>query len=185
MQKKIRNIVMQGDVSNIRLPQRLNEVGIAVEYTEDLSDDIDAYIIWDVNINQPKIVFNLLTYHKRTLFSLAHELGHLVLHWQWIPTFENEDIAIKKDNSVLSVYYRKEAGYTEEEREKEYQANHFAACFLIPEEVRKKFINQQIKAELNAETIISNMETTFYVSHSMAATRFSNLIVDLCEGENE
>lgn len=183
--EQIRDIVMQGDVSNIRLPQRLSEVGISVEYTEDLSDDIDAYVIWDVNINKPKIVFNLLTYHKRTLFSLAHELGHLVLHWQWIPTFKNEEISIKKDNAVLSVYYRKETGYTEEEREKEYQANHFAACFLIPEEVGKKFINQQIKAELNAETIISNMETTFYVSHSMAATRFSNLIVDLCEGENE
>ena len=182
--EQIRDIVMQGDVSNIRLPQRLNEVGISVEYTEDLSDEIDAYIIWDKTQNRPKIVFNLSTFHKRTLFSLAHELGHLVLHWKWIPTFKNEEISVDGNSNVLSVYYRKETGYTEEEREKEYQANYFAANFLIPEEIGKNFIRQQMGSGVHAEDIISNMETTFYVSHSMAATRFSNLLMSLSEVGN-
>lgn len=63
--------------------------------------------------------------HKR--FTIAHELGHLLLH-------DNEEISLKPE---LAVYYRKPIGGEILDYEKE--ANWFAANLLVPMFLLKKY----------------------------------------------
>lgn len=68
---------------------------------------------------------------SRTNFSIAHEIGHLILHMGY--SFKDKKI-IKKDgqNSIYQRY-----GNSKEE----YEANEFAGAFLMPEEEFKDRVN--------------------------------------------
>ena len=59
---------------------------------------------------------------NRRLFSLAHELGHLFLHLGY-----GSDVRWSQSGDYIESYARH--GYGEEE----FEANEFAAAFLMPE----------------------------------------------------
>ena len=64
------------------------------------------------------IVTNTSNRLAREIFTLAHEIGHIVLHMKSSDSFVDDAITI----SVRST------------DEKEQEANYFAACLLMPEE---------------------------------------------------
>lgn len=78
--------------------------------------DIDAYSLWTNNDRAYIVLGNKKKSAVRRNFDLAHELGHLLLHY-------------KIDMNSLS---------NEEHRQIEKEAHHFASCFLLPE---PSFIN--------------------------------------------
>lgn len=67
-----------------------------------------------------RIVLSPFQDEKRERFTIAHELGHLFLHMGYRT---NEELWEKQKNNV---YHRIGSS------EKEYQANEFAAAFLMP-----------------------------------------------------
>ena len=67
-----------------------------------------------------KIILSLFQDEKRERFTIAHELGHLFLHMGYKI---NEKLWERQDNNI---YHR--TGNSE----REYQANEFAAAFLMP-----------------------------------------------------
>ncbi len=67
-----------------------------------------------------KIILSLFQDEKRERFTIAHELGHLFLHMGYRI---NEKLWEGQDNNI---YHR--TGNSE----REYQANEFAAAFLMP-----------------------------------------------------
>jgi Zn-dependent peptidase ImmA (M78 family) len=95
----------------------------------------------------------------RTNFTIAHELGHLFLHMGYIID-KNKWEAI--DEYIDSARYR--LGYSEEE----YEANQFAASFLMPVDEYKKFVKQ---AAVNNKISIDTISSYFKVSHDAALTR--------------
>lgn len=104
-----------------------------------LESGLDAYSIWS-NENHPYIVLSKKTTAVRRTFSLAHELGHLLMHF---------DIDIlnldKEDYSTI-----------------ENEANLFALFFLMPEEeIIEDF--KGIKKYSNPDSYIS-LKSKYFVS---------------------
>lgn len=86
-------------------------------------NDIAGFIDFD----NKKIIVNQSDPANRQRFTIAHELGHYILHQEYV-----------KDRSKYKVLLRrpiKELGYAPEEQE----ANCFAANLLVPSEVLEKY----------------------------------------------
>lgn len=101
-----------GPISNVTLLAENH--GIVVTKVSMKGRDLDAFSLWDEVDGRPYIAFNTNVHSTfRNRFSVAHELGHLILHKN-VPAAEVED----RNNLKLI----------------ESQADHFASAFLTPSE---------------------------------------------------
>jgi Zn-dependent peptidase ImmA (M78 family)/DNA-binding XRE family transcriptional regulator len=108
--KIAREFLEIGNKSNLNLLFTLEKKGIFI-FEKAIGDKIDAYSLWS-NDDRPFIVLgNLKKSAARRNFDLAHELGHLLLHY-------------KVEFSSLD---------SKSHREYEQEANIFAGAFLLPE----------------------------------------------------
>ena len=93
---------------------------------------------------------------KRERFTIAHELGHLFLHMGYRT---NKELWARQENNI---YHRIGSS------EKEYQANEFAAAFLMPRKDYKNKLDEHIKGNMvNTEKIARY----FFVSIDAAVNR--------------
>ena len=101
---------------------------------------------------------------SREIFTLAHEIGHVILHLNNTNSFIDDIATINGRSSD----------------EKEQEANYFAACLLMPSEDVCKFIDLEIKDfsrnGLSAMDIARIM-SEFNVSFDMALNRLESLNV--------
>ncbi|MBZ1505947.1 ImmA/IrrE family metallo-endopeptidase [Leuconostoc mesenteroides] len=173
--EEVRRIVMAGNSDNQNLDVYLRSAGVQVKYT-DLSDtQIDGYLEWDIESLQPKIVIDAFEHPHRRVFSIAHELGHLVLHWKWVPTMDefNKNSLITKQSGVVDVAYRRTDGeYTEQEKARETEANHFAASFLIPEQDIIDYVDDEQRDGKTGSQIILDIGERYFVSQETAGIRY-------------
>lgn len=98
----------------------------------------------------------------REIFTLAHEIGHAVLHMEGNAPFIDNTATI--------------SGKSVDEREQE--ANYFAACLLMPAgDVAKFFDLEMENFEIHGLTAmdIARMMSEFHVSFDMALNRLENL----------
>ncbi len=117
----------------VDIPSQIDLLNGKLSYTDDIEFNADAKIIkksdssFEISLNSANSTI------ERDNFTLAHELGHLFLHMGYLIDTEKW----KSINDYTdSVYYR--YGYNEEE----YEANEFAANFLMP---RDEFLDVVIK----------------------------------------
>lgn len=99
---------------------------------------------------------------SREIFTLAHEIGHVILH------MENAESFID-DVSTIS-------GRTVDGKEQE--ANYFAACLLMPADAVERFLDLELeKFRKNGLTAmdIARIMLEFNVSFDMALNRLENL----------
>ncbi len=98
----------------------------------------------------------------REIFTLAHEIGHIVLHLEKTKTFVDDAMTI--------------AGRSMDEKEQE--ANYFASCLLMPEDEVDKFLDLEI-ADFGQKGLkamdIARIMSEFNVSFEMALNRLENL----------
>jgi len=99
---------------------------------------------------------------SREIFTLAHEIGHVILHMENTDSFIDDHVTI--------------SGRSIDEREQE--ANYFAACLLMPADAVEKFFDLELenfkKNGLSAMDIARIM-SEFHVSFDMALNRLENL----------
>lgn len=95
--------------------------------------------------------------NPRRRFTIAHELGHLFLHLDYL---KDEDSAEKTYRD--SVRYR--SGYSIEE----YEANEFAACLLMPEDQFRHVVGRMLT---NGSCDLDRLAQHFDVSRDAARTR--------------
>ena len=114
-----------------------------------------------------KIIFsNSSVRLSREIFTIAHEIGHLILHVQ------DEQVYIddKKNFSGDCLDVR------------EIEANYFAVCLLMPEEKVHKYISLELDTNWNEQWSaldISRMMTAFNVSFEVVLNRLESLnIID-------
>ncbi len=93
---------------------------------------------------------------KRRRFTIAHELGHLFLHMGYLT---NEALWKLQDENT---YQRSGSS------EKEYQANEFAAAFLMPQEEYLKVMNDNLAGN---KVDTSKIAEYFNVSVEAASNR--------------
>jgi len=121
-----------------------------------------------VDYDERKILLNGLDFYKRQRFTLAHEIGHIVLKHQKV----GETLDYREDmENILS------------SKPKERDANKFAAELLMPrEEFKKKFDEKKSKKDENHKTgeqsdreVISRLAKEFLTSYSAAEIRAKEL----------
>ncbi len=99
---------------------------------------------------------------SREIFTLAHEIGHVILHIGDINSFIDDRITISGKNID----------------EKEQEANYFAACLLMPADDITRFIDLEIpdfqKNGLSVMDIVRIM-SEFSVSFDMVLNRLESL----------
>ena len=103
-----------------------------------------------------KIIVSPFQDEKRERFTIAHELGHLFLHMGYRT---NNELWEKQENNI---YHR--IGNSE----KEYQANEFAAAFLMP---ATEYLAVLIKVAEGNMVDTSKIAEYFNVSIEAAANR--------------
>lgn len=148
------------------IPIRIKEVAeylnVNVEPAE-LGGDISGILV--VRKKGGTIGYNHSEPNVRQRFSIAHELGHYVLHREMMPLFVDRGYAVAfRDQNSSS-------GDIQQERE----ANAFAAAILMPEEL--------IRAELDKldfdlggdEESLRTLSANFEVSTQAMSYRLANL----------
>lgn len=112
---------------------------------------------------RPVILANEKHPPVRQRFSIAHELGHLLLH--------ASDDTTRNTRSAV-VLFRDERSTTGTHKQ-EIEANRFAASLLMPaEEVRRRVAN---RVSFLDEDFIAGLAREFYVSPQAMAYRLENL----------
>lgn len=109
-------------------------MGVSVKYVN-LDDNISG-MIEHVGNDKYRIVVNSNHHTTRQRFTIAHEIGHLVLHKHKIGTGISED---KKYRSTKNKYYNTAIG-----RFEETQANRIAASILMPGKLIRKLKEEGI-----------------------------------------
>lgn len=101
---------------------------------------------------------------SREIFTLAHEVGHVILHLEDRNSFIDDNVTINGRSMD----------------EKEQEANYFAACLLMPSDDVDRFIDFEIKnfREKGLSAMdIARIMSEFSVSFDMALNRLENLDV--------
>ena len=140
-------------ISNIE--EAVKKLGGRIELDTSLSIFSDGYIKKD---GENGFVIRISPHqtNERKLFTIAHELGHLFLHMG----FKTDSDEWKKQNE--NVFFRNRTS------EEEYQANEFAAAFLMPE---KKYRKQLEKYTEGFTVYTSKIADYFGVSVAAASNR--------------
>lgn len=171
-------VILGGGTMDVKMREKINEFADAVRETFEISspvenmDEIIMQIGGTINVALflPEfadgkiersgdgfiITIPLFQNENRKRFSIAHELGHLFIHMGYLT--DEETWQLNENN----VYLRKEIG------EMEYQANEFAAAFLMP---KKEFIKKMQENCLDGGYDIEKVAEFFKVSLDAAITR--------------
>lgn len=128
----------------------------------DLGDDISGTLV--IEKGKGFIGYNPTHSKKRQRFTIAHEIGHFVLHHSDNHLFVDKDFLIK---------YRSANSYTPKELLQEQQANAFSAALLMPEQ----FIRNELAKLPNLSEIelIEALSKLFEVSVPAMTYRLNNL----------
>ncbi|HMJ71394.1 MAG TPA: ImmA/IrrE family metallo-endopeptidase [Cyclobacteriaceae bacterium] len=125
----------------------------------------DVSGVLHINKNKGIIGYNPKHSSVRQRFTVAHELGHYILHRH------TDDIFV--DNNFHQVHFRDDQSSTGEVV-KELEANAFAAALLMPEDLIKQEVENH-HFDLADESAFIDLAKLFKVSVQAMTYRISNL----------
>lgn len=108
------------------------------------------------------IVVNKLHHARRQRFSIAHELGHLLMH-------KSEGRAVEDGGEI---FHRHE--YHRPSSPQETQANYFAAELLMPEQAVRKAV-QEVNLSMVTDLAVQQLARKFDVSVAAMTIRLQTL----------
>jgi Zn-dependent peptidase ImmA (M78 family) len=127
----------------------------------DLGNNISGVLIREND--SATIGYNKNESRVRNRFTIAHELGHYVLH-------EGKELFVDRDFSVM--YRINNENINSEE---EIEANEYAACILMPEELVLAEL-KNIHFDYTDDGAIKELAKKFDVSSVAMSVRISNLL---------
>lgn len=139
-------------------------LGLQVERA-DLDDVSGLLVIEDdkgmigVNASHPQV---------RQRFTIAHEVGHYVLHRDQLPVFID-----KKLRQYAAVFRDAESSTGENRRERE--ANGFAAALLMPAKLLQQEIDR-LEVDADDEESVDSLARRFNVSRDAMSFRLANVM---------
>lgn len=128
-----------------------------------LSDGVSGVLVFEND--QGVIGYNSLHAPVRQRFTLAHEIGHFVLH------IKGKEPRLFIDKSVA--FHRNDDSSTGSDNE-EIEANVFAASLLMPESLVRREIEQR-RLDLDDEDDIDALAKSFNVSPAAMTYRLVNI----------
>jgi Zn-dependent peptidase ImmA (M78 family) len=111
--------------------------------------------------SRPLIIVNSRDYENRQRFSLAHEVGHLVLH--------------RDDNVFVDQVLRRDKKSSLGVDRKEVEANQFAAALLMPRTWIQKEVQKRVARRSPGDELVKELATVFTVSPEAMRHRLVNL----------
>ena len=154
------------DTQLFRLPVDVDclaeRLGIKVHY-EDLEDDYSGLLV--IRDGQALAYINSKHHPNRQRFSLAHEIGHFVLHESRRTDKENAYV-----DKSMRLYQRSDRGYSR----MEWQANVFAAQVLMPSTLlRSKIFDEGY--DLEDEHDVARLAVVLKVSEQALSIRLTQM----------
>lgn len=144
----------------VSLENVCNKLGILLK-SENLQDNVSGLFVIKDNVSH--IIYSSSESTERQRFTIAHEIGHFILH-------KDKILFIDKNESVLYRNSESSSGELLKERE----ANSFAAALLMP----KKIVEHELSIiPLNSD-VIGHLSDKFKVSSQAMSFRLSNLGYD-------
>jgi Zn-dependent peptidase ImmA (M78 family) len=129
-----------------------------------LDDKLSGMIF--IRDDVPIIGVNALHHPNRQRFTIAHEIGHLVMHRAILSTEVHVD-------HTFAVLMRDATSATGQD-DKERQANHFAAALLVPRDLLDKELKGK-SFDIDGQSPVDELAKKFRVSKQMIEFRISNL----------
>lgn len=139
--------------------------GVIVEQT-DLGDEVSGLLV--IHSGQGVIAYSPDQGDQRKRFTIAHELGHYILHNQ-----DSAD-AVFVDKDFI-VKYRSQKAYSEIEVRQEQEANAFAASLLMPKDLIFEELKKERLQSMSESELIEELARIFDVSIPAMTFRLSNL----------
>lgn len=156
IEQKAKELLQEHELYEVPVdPIKLAEILNVEVYQTNFKDDNLSGVI---SKDEEKVV--ILTssneHYNRTRFTVAHELGHLVLHMN--------------KNQIIEEYHR-----GNKRSKQEMEANAFAAALLMPIDLIKPYVDELDKTNLPDYSKIKVLAEIFKVSESSMGYRMANL----------
>ena len=132
-----------------------------------LGDDVSGVLV--ITNQKGTIGYNPKDGYLRQRFTMAHELGHYILH----NSKTSDDLFVDKD--FLFKKFRHLNTYTPTEKKQEQEANAFAAALLMPTNFIEKEMESDEMASLREGALVSALANKFKVSEVAMSYRLANL----------
>ncbi len=136
-------------------------IGVKVKMN-DFGDDVSGFLV--TKNNQNLIGINPSESKQRQRFTIAHELGHFMLHAQ------NRN----KDLMFISKVHFRDNNSTTGENQKEIEANAFAAALLMPKPILQLELDN-LPNNISEEEAITILAKRFQVSSIAMTYRIERL----------
>lgn len=164
-----RQKIMGTDKNNENLFEKVQEYGIGVFAIK--NDEYDGFSLWNEEKNQPQIYLDVPSQSEsRRRFTLAHELGHIIIDHQWDPFTKERPKKVDADG-VISVLYRDKDKVEDTEDIFERRANEFAGAFLMPQSL----VEELVGLDDSKEEKINSVSKQFGVTVKAAENRLDVL----------
>ncbi len=115
----------------------------------------------------PVVAVNSLHHRNRQRFTIAHEIGHFVMHLKEI----GEEVHVDKKFIALARGSHSSSGFDP----KEVEANSFAAELLVPRYLLRQHLSNAV-VDVEDEALIADLAKRFQVSSQMMSFRISELV---------
>lgn len=125
--------------------------------------------VLSIENNKPVIIYNNLQSKLRRRFTIAHELGHYILHQKTGKIFIDSNIKLYRSENSRS---------TPEKALLEREANFFAATILMPEDLVKQKYNELDKTCSDEDELMSLLSNEFQVSQAAMSFRLKDIFND-------
>lgn len=186
-QERINNLNQLGDTiskiipipyTNTSLADNLKSYGVKVVYFN--NQPYNAFLFWDRKVKAPVIALNAFLDDDQTIFSMAHELGHLLINYYWSP-LDGKCQARTKPTEYCGGIYRPS------QIKNESTMDGFAESYLMPDHLIKSLINNDRKNGAPEFAIINQMSHKFRVPRTKAKQRFAdyNTLLSIESNSNE
>lgn len=164
-------IISSKGFDNSQLEDAIKASGIDVQFF--VNKEFDGFLKWDMQQQVPVIAINADQPISRQNFSMAHELGHLLIDWHWLPYGDNDNSQFNK-KKVLNVTLYRGANYSDKEQIEETNVNEFAAAFLMPNSLLKNLTEDIKKGHISYSDALYKLTEKSKVSMMSAGYRMKN-----------
>ena len=159
---KLEQIIRENSGPPVNIEAIIRSLGIQLDKKAELHDDISGQIE-RISDNNYRISVNNNNHYYRQRFTMAHELGHYLYHFDLLGDGVDDNTAYRSVPNGR--FYNQNIGSREET-----EANRFAASILMPETL--------VRHVWNSKKSVSETARTFQVSSHAMEIRLRGLEVD-------
>lgn len=182
---------MGPNVDNENLATYFKSVGLAV-INADLSDlAATAYILYNIDKDQPQVVVENALNHRDWIYMLAKELGQLILGWDYQVNQDNPQVIERvrqeanqiDDIAILDYPFANDEYQHQKNRINEAEADLFAEYFLVPDATAQPILQDLDWQTFSMAQLIQKFSLIYFIDDQTARNRLTTLIQEVSQSK--